>query len=198
MRQSAARAVGIQVIEADCARRCGAADTAGPARPAHPDSAATGPVAAHGLRGNARSKVVHAESCRDLARCTHCTARFSTIDEALRAGFRPHAQCVGGAPSGVTPAASPLDRQVGRRVRLVGRAAEAKAGSVVIPEGTREPVFVKGLDGWGALAGQQVVVTGVLRRVKRIPDPVQDRHGAISQGAFGEQYVVDGAHWQRR
>ncbi len=58
-----------------------------PLEPSAPAATATGP-----LRGNVRSKALHAPGCRDHG-CKSCTASFARSDEARRAGYRPH-RCV--------------------------------------------------------------------------------------------------------
>lgn len=50
------------------------------------------PAASRPFHGNTRSKVFHRTGCKDYD-CKHCTAGFRTRDEAIRAGFRPHAEC---------------------------------------------------------------------------------------------------------
>lgn len=44
------------------------------------------------LSGNVSSKVFHRESCRHYS-CKNCTARFSSREEALKAGYRPCQVC---------------------------------------------------------------------------------------------------------
>ena len=43
------------------------------------------------------------------------------------------------------------------------------------------------------LEDKQVFVNGILRNIKFIPDPVVDENGAISCGAYGDQYVLEDA-----
>jgi len=43
--------------------------------------------------GNTKSKVLHAPGCRDYA-CKSCTAGFKTVEDARKAGYRPHGACV--------------------------------------------------------------------------------------------------------
>jgi endonuclease YncB( thermonuclease family) len=52
--------------------------------------AGTGP-----LRGNVKNKVVHRPGCKAY-HCKHCTRQFSSLEEALRAGFRPCGGCLPG------------------------------------------------------------------------------------------------------
>lgn len=44
-------------------------------------------------RGNTKSKVLHAPGCRDHE-CKSCTAEFKTVEDAKKAGYRPHPACV--------------------------------------------------------------------------------------------------------
>lgn len=44
-------------------------------------------------RGNVKTGIFHSAGCRYSA-CDDCTAVFSSQDEAVKAGFRPHGQCV--------------------------------------------------------------------------------------------------------
>jgi hypothetical protein len=91
-----------------------------------------------------------------------------------------------------------LAAQIGQRVTLRGKAAEAKAGAVIIPTGGTVPVYLRGLSSWGPALGKEVIAEGVLRREKVIPDPQTDPTGAVSQGARGEQYVLEDATWEVR
>ncbi|MCK8601043.1 thermonuclease family protein [Desulfoferrobacter suflitae] len=52
----------------------------------------TGLVKGRGYHGNVSSKVFHSEQCKHY-NCKNCTARFSSRDEALRAGFKPCSMC---------------------------------------------------------------------------------------------------------
>jgi len=45
------------------------------------------------FHGNSRSQVFHAQGCKDF-NCKNCTVIFQTKEEAIKAGFRPHNQCV--------------------------------------------------------------------------------------------------------
>ncbi len=92
---------------------------------------------------------------------------------------------------------TPPDRpDASRQETIYGQALDAKAGAVVrTAEG--EVVYVIGLASWPeALAAKRVAVTGVRARRKHIPDPVVDPHGARSQGAVGEQDVIDRATYR--
>lgn len=43
--------------------------------------------------GNIKSHVLHAPGCHDY-NCINCTASFSSVDEAMRSGYRMHKQCI--------------------------------------------------------------------------------------------------------
>ena len=63
-----------------------------PPAPAPPPPPAP-PPAAGPLHGNVKSHVVHAPGCKEYD-CRNCTALFSTVDQAVKAGYRPHKDCV--------------------------------------------------------------------------------------------------------
>ncbi len=93
-------------------------------------------------------------------------------------------------------AARPPAPAVDERVTLIGTARDAKGGAMLVKEdgGT---LYVKGLGAWpDELHGKSVSVTGIVRREKLIPDPKTDDAGAVSQGAFGDQTVIDEAAWK--
>lgn len=82
-----------------------------------------------------------------------------------------------------------------KKVTIRGKALDAKAGAVIMVEGSG-PVYIEGLDSWPREAfGKAVVATGVLTTKKYIPDPVGE-DGEIRQGAEGEQEVLEGATWK--
>jgi micrococcal nuclease len=56
-------------------------------------AAPTAPAAGATYHGNSKSKTLHAPGCRDYD-CKACTAGFKTVDEARKAGYRPHLACV--------------------------------------------------------------------------------------------------------
>jgi endonuclease YncB( thermonuclease family) len=55
------------------------------------------------FHGNVKSKVFHAPGCRHY-RCKNCTVVLKSPGEAVRAGYRPHKQCVGSASAAPRPA----------------------------------------------------------------------------------------------
>ena len=82
-----------------------------------------------------------------------------------------------------------------KKVTIRGKAMDAKAGAVIIVEGSG-PVYIEGLDSWPQEAfGKAVVATGVLTTKKYIPDPIGE-DGELRQGAEGEQDVLEGATWK--
>jgi endonuclease YncB( thermonuclease family) len=57
-------------------------------------AAATATASASAVyHGNSRSKVLHAPGCHDFDG-ENCTAGFKTVEDAKKAGYRPHAACV--------------------------------------------------------------------------------------------------------
>jgi len=94
-------------------------------------------------------------------------------------------------PPSAAPSASGPD---GETVTLVGVARDAKAGAVVVGD-RGEVVYLEGLASWPTdVAGRRVAASGLLVRMKHIPDPV--RQGEIAQGAWGEQLVLRVPKWQ--
>jgi len=78
---------------------------------------------------------------------------------------------------------------IGKRVRVVGTAQNAKLGAVV--EGERLVVYCEGLDSWpAAQVGKPVTVTGVLTRTDDFKATVGP-HGEISQGSAGGDWVLE-------
>ncbi len=88
-----------------------------------------------------------------------------------------------------------LKALAGAKVTLPGRAANAKAGAVVLVEG--EPVYLEGLSEWPREAsGKEVEVSGTLAEEKLIASPKVDTKGAVSQGAEGTQWVLKAPEWK--
>ena len=87
-----------------------------------------------------------------------------------------------------------LNEFIGQKVTLTGNAKDAKGGAVVLePNGT--VVYIKGLWEWpDELFDKQVSVTGVLKNVKLIPDPVNEA-GEICTGAWGNDWVIEDAEY---
>ncbi len=86
---------------------------------------------------------------------------------------------------------------IGETAELCGEAEDAKVGAVIV---TREGyvIYLMNMAQWpDEVIEQDVCVKGKLRRMKYIPDPQRDIDGAISQGAEGEQYVIEGGKWRR-
>jgi hypothetical protein len=91
-----------------------------------------------------------------------------------------------------------IDAKPGKRVTVRGTARDAKAGAVIVTS-AGNPIYIEHVDSWPKdVLGQEVEADGVLRSKKYIPDPVVDKHGAISQGAEGNQDVLEGARWNKR
>lgn len=79
---------------------------------------------------------------------------------------------------------------IGKEVTLTGIAVESKPGPCIKVD--NDIVFIKNKQFWSEeLLGQKILVTGKLSREKMIPDAKIDENGAISQGAAGEQYLIE-------
>lgn len=77
---------------------------------------------------------------------------------------------------------------------LVGTAENAKGGAVLLVDDT--PVYIEGLDAWpDALLHAKVKATGVRARKQYLPEATVDATGAVSQGAAGQQDVLERATW---
>ena len=60
-------------------------------RRGEPDTADSGSVRAQ-FSGNAKSQVFHRQNCKHYA-CKNCTVKFSSRDEAVKAGYKPCGLC---------------------------------------------------------------------------------------------------------
>ena len=58
--------------------------------PAGPGNAGASSIVYH---GNTRSSVFHGSGCKDY-NCKNCTVTLNSVQEAVRAGYRPHTACV--------------------------------------------------------------------------------------------------------
>jgi hypothetical protein len=97
-----------------------------------------------------------------------------------------------GNASPPAPAARSLKKLQGKKVELHGIAEDAKSGAILLVDG--EPIYLRNKDAWPAgKRGKSVVVKGTLTWMKLIPSPVRGPDGAISQGAEGSQWVLEGA-----
>ncbi len=95
------------------------------------------------------------------------------------------------------PSKRQLPPLTGAKVTLSGRAANAKAGAVLLVDG--EPLYLKGLGEWPKdAADKELDVTGTLREEKLIPSPVRGPEGERSPGAAGTQWVLEDAQWKRK
>ena len=85
-----------------------------------------------------------------------------------------------------------LSKLAGTKVELTGTAENGKGGAILLVDGS--PIYVRKLDSWPAgLRGKRVVVRGTLKSLKLIPSPVRGPKGEISQGADGDQWVLEDA-----
>jgi hypothetical protein len=83
------------------------------------------------------------------------------------------------------------EKVIGKEIALSGVAFDAKAGAVLKLK-DNNIVYIQNLSSWPSesLRMQQIVI-GTIQKKKMIPDPKVDANGAISQGAYGEQYVLE-------
>ena len=78
-------------------------------------------------------------------------------------------------------------------VELTGIAEDAKGGAVLVVDGVG-PVYLRTLAAWPQnLRGKTVKAKGKLKSVKLIPSPVKGPKGEVSQGAEGDQWVLEDA-----
>ena len=92
----------------------------------------------------------------------------------------------------------PAARREARMKTLRGVAKNAKAGAVLLVDGSEMVVYLKGLSEWPEkLLDQKVEAKGLLVEEKFIPDPGPDENGAYSQGAQGSQTVLKSATYKR-
>lgn len=90
------------------------------------------------------------------------------------------------------PARRELHRLNGLTVTLEGEAANAKGGPVLLVEG--EPVYLRPDPKWPAAKDRtRVRVKGKLSSQKLLPSPERGPNGEVSQGAEGNQWVLDDA-----
>ncbi len=89
-----------------------------------------------------------------------------------------------------------LHDMIDQEVTLEGVAENAKGGGVLVLP-SLEVVYIRYLQWWDEhVRGTKVIMTGILRYEKFIPDPDVAEDGAISQGAIGNQFVLDKAKRQ--
>ena len=85
---------------------------------------------------------------------------------------------------------------IGKKITLVGLAVDAKAGASIMLN-DNSTIYVQEWDHWDSnFLGKRVRVTGTLISKKFIPDVKIDENGAISQGAPGDQLVLENAKWE--
>jgi hypothetical protein len=79
----------------------------------------------------------------------------------------------------------------GQDVVLSGRAKNAKGNAVLYTE-DRNVVYIKDMSEWSEeLLDAKITIKGQLKEMKLIPDPKIEKSGAISQGAKGNQIVLE-------
>lgn len=83
----------------------------------------------------------------------------------------------------------------GEKVTLTGTAQNAKGGAVLV-DGDKV-YYLAGVDSWpDEVHGKKVQVTGVTTRRQYLPEARQAKDGAWSQGAVGQQDVIDAPTWK--
>lgn len=90
-----------------------------------------------------------------------------------------------------------IKQMIEKTVELCGEAKDAKAGAAIV---TKEGyvIYLMGMAQWpDEIIEKEVCAKGRLKRMKYIPDPQRGVDGAISQGAEGQQYVIEGGKWRR-
>ena len=86
-----------------------------------------------------------------------------------------------------------LEKLLGQNVVLKGTAKDAKGGAVLITS-DNNVIYIKDFDFWPSdLIDKNISVSGFLKSDKIIPDPVTDKDGSISCGAYGDQLVLEDA-----
>jgi len=84
-----------------------------------------------------------------------------------------------------------LNNLLGQQVVLQGIAKNAKGWAVLITADNKV-VYIKGLLEWSEkLLDTEITIKGYLKKIKLIRDPQIDNNGAISQGAYGKQFVLE-------
>jgi len=77
-----------------------------------------------------------------------------------------------------------------KEISMKGLAVVSKAGACI--KLAEDIVFIQNKYDWeDDELNKLVVVTGTLVEKKFIPDPIVDENGAISQGAEGNQFVLE-------
>lgn len=90
----------------------------------------------------------------------------------------------------------PPGPETGRTVELSGVAQNAKGGAVLLTD-RGEAVYIERLESWpDAVFRKRVKAKGRLVEKKFIQDPVVAGDGAVSQGAYGSQTVLEDAAWE--
>jgi hypothetical protein len=88
-----------------------------------------------------------------------------------------------------------LEELIDQKVTLHGTARNAKGGPVIITK-DNNVIYFKNLESWPPeLEGKQIIMSGLLKKEKFIPDPIIDENGAISCGAKGMQFVLENAEY---
>jgi len=93
---------------------------------------------------------------------------------------------------------SNLPNMVDKEITLYGIAKDAKGGAVMVIK-NGGVVYIDELTGWNnEFLDKDISATGTLRLKNYIPDPYVDEKGGISQGAVGDEFVLEKAKWELR
>jgi hypothetical protein len=84
-----------------------------------------------------------------------------------------------------------LNDLLGQQIVLQGIAKNAKGWAVLITE-DENVIYIKGLLEWSEkLLNTKIKIKGHLKKAKLIQDPQIDNKGAISQGSYGKQFILE-------
>jgi len=82
------------------------------------------------------------------------------------------------------------EKMIEKLITLKGKAVDSKAGACLKIKD--EIVFIENISSWDdELYGKELLIKGILKLKKIIPDVVIEEDGAISQGAPGKQYILE-------
>ncbi|MBN1329466.1 MAG: hypothetical protein JXA54_08330 [Candidatus Heimdallarchaeota archaeon] len=81
-------------------------------------------------------------------------------------------------------------RLLGKKVTFTGIARDSKTCACILLE-DNQIIYLPSQSSWeDEYYSKKIIITGRLRKKKMIPDVEVAKDGAISQGAFGRQYIL--------
>jgi len=87
-----------------------------------------------------------------------------------------------------------MNLEYDKKQTIRGVARNAKNGAVVVADDIA--IYILGLECWpDEVYGKKITVTGILRKRKIIPDPINEK-GEICTGCWGEQDILEDAKWK--